>query len=93
MTGLTLHTARDEVNAARGAALAAGIAAQVIDRSAHAWFAADHLAARTAAPEAATYAAYRPLAESYDALVEQLIPDLPQAQELAPTTRTREPMT
>ena len=74
VTGLTFRTARDEVNAARGAALAAGIAAGVIDSARHDWFAPEYLAARTAAPNATTYAAYRPLAESYGPFVEQLIP-------------------
>ena len=74
VTGLTFRTARDEVNAARGAALAAGIAAGSVDRTEHDWFAANYLSANTWVPDAATYSAYRPLAESYDALVEQLIP-------------------
>jgi xylulokinase len=74
VTGLTFGTARDEVNAARGAALAAGIAAGVIDRAGHDWFAPDYLGGRTSVPDAATYGTYRPLAESYDALVEELVP-------------------
>jgi xylulokinase len=74
VTGLTFRTAHEEVNAARGAALAAGIAAGAVDRNAHDWFAPDILGARTAVPDARTYAAYRPLADSYDGLVEELIP-------------------
>jgi xylulokinase len=74
VTGLTFRTARDEVNAARGAALAAGVAAGVVLRDGHNWFAPDYLGAKTATPEAATYAKYRPLAENYDEVVEQLIP-------------------
>ena len=74
VTGLPFRTARDEVNAARGAALAAGIAAGAIDRTRHGWFAPAYLGARTSVPDAATYATYRPLAETYDELVEQLLP-------------------
>ena len=74
VTGLSLSTAGEEVNAARGAALAAGIAAGVIDRDTHGWFAEGHLGARTAAPDPATHATYRPLAEAYGPLVEQLVP-------------------
>jgi sugar (pentulose or hexulose) kinase len=85
VTGLTFRTARDEVNAARGAALAAGIAAGAIDRASHHWFAPDYLGTKTAAPDRATYATYQPLAESYDGLVEQLIPIYRKLKSLRPS--------
>lgn len=84
VTGLVFRTARDVVNAARGAALAAGIAAGVIDRTDHGWFAPDYLGAKTAAPDAATYDAYRPFAESYDEIVERLIPIYRKLRSLRP---------
>lgn len=74
VTGLTFRTARDEVNAARGAALAAGIAAGAVPRDDHGWFAPHYLGAKTASPDPVAYAAYRPFAESYDDIFEQLIP-------------------
>lgn len=82
VTGLTFRIARDEVNAARGAALAAGIAAGVIDQNAHDWFAADYLGARTSVPDVESHATYRPLAESYEALVDELIPIYRRLQSL-----------
>ncbi len=74
VTGLTFRTARDEVNAARGAALVAGVAAGVVPPEGHEWFAPNYLGSKTASPDPAAYAAYRPLAESYDDIFEQLIP-------------------
>jgi len=74
VTGLAFRTARPEVNAARGAALAAGIAVGAIDPERHDWFAPAHLGSRTFTAEAESFAAYRPYAESYAALVEQLLP-------------------
>jgi xylulokinase len=74
VTGLTLGTAQPEVNAARGAALAAGIAVGAVDRSAPSWFADDYLGARTFAPDPGRHDLYQPYAEAYGALVEQLIP-------------------
>jgi xylulokinase len=85
VTGLTFHTAREEVNAARGAALAAAIAAGVVDPTRHDWFAPDYLAARSAEPDPATHAIYRPLAESYGQLVEQLIPIYRKLARLRPS--------
>jgi xylulokinase len=85
VTGLTFSSARDEVNAARGAALAAGIAAGAIPREGHGWFAPDYLGAKTAKPDDATHAIYRPLADSYDGLVEQLIPVYRTLTSLRPT--------
>ena len=91
VTGLIFRTAREDVNAARGAALAAGIAAGAVDLAAHDWFAPDTLGVRTAVPDVRTHAAYRPLAESYDGLVEQLIPIYRKLKSLRQPS-TEEPM-
>jgi xylulokinase len=82
VTGLTFRTARPEVNAARGAALAAGIAAGAIDRDRHAWFDPAYLGTRAFAPDEARFAAYRPFAESYSDLIDQLLPVYRRLQQL-----------
>jgi xylulokinase len=85
VTGLIFRTARPEVNAARGAALAAGIAVGVIDLDRHGWFAPDYLGTRAFRGEASRFNHYRPFAESYAGLVEHLLPVYRTLQQLRPT--------
>lgn len=74
VTGLRFRTARPEVNAARGAAMAAAVAIGAIAVDDAGWLSPDHLGARSFAPEDAARAAYRPYRAAYAALAEQLTP-------------------
>jgi len=56
VTGLALRTAPPEVNAARGAALAAGIAVGAINPEHHDWFAPDYLGTPVFTAEPASFA-------------------------------------
>lgn len=87
VTGLTLHVASPEINAARGAALAAGIAAGAIDRDNHDWFTADYLEAQTFTPDAARHRLYAPYRDSYAHLTDQLLPVYRTLQQLRQTQR------
>lgn len=74
VTGLTLRTARPEINAARGAALAAGIATGAIDRKDKSWFAADYLEAQIFRPDEGQHERYALYRDAYGNLTEQLLP-------------------
>lgn len=73
-TGLSFRTARPEVNAARGAALAAAIAVGEAGLDDHGWFGGDMLGSRTIAPDPARQAIYAPWRDSYLELTDQLLP-------------------
>jgi xylulokinase len=87
VTGLSLHIASPEINAARGAALAAGIAAGAIDRASRDWFAADYLEAQTFTPDAARHRLYAPYRDSYAHLTDQLLPIYRTLQQLRQNQR------
>lgn len=74
VTGLTLRIAAPEINAARGAALAAGIAAGAIDRKDKSWFASAYLESQTFTPDPARHRLYAPYRDTYARLTDQLLP-------------------
>lgn len=82
VTGLTLRIAALEINAARGAALAAGIAAGAIARNARGWFSAEYLEAQIFRPDPARHQLYAPYRETYSRLTEQLLPVYRTLQQL-----------
>jgi xylulokinase len=88
VSGLTLRTAQAEVNAARGAALAAAVAVGAVDLDAedNRWFSPDYLGTRLFSPDAARHAAYAPYRDGYAALTEQLLPVYRTLQKLRQTT-------
>jgi xylulokinase len=90
VTGLSLWTAQSEVNAARGAALAAGIAVGAFELANTEWFAPEYLAVERFDPDLASHAGYEPYSESYQSLTEQLLPVYRTLQKLRQTKR-REP--
>lgn len=91
VTGLTFRTAKQEVNAARGAALAAGIAVGAVDLARHDWFAADYLGARAFTPDPESHTAYGPYRDGYAALTEHLLPIYRSLQHLRQHTSKKAP--
>ncbi|WEK51155.1 MAG: FGGY-family carbohydrate kinase [Candidatus Kaistia colombiensis] len=92
VTGLTFRAARPEVNAARGAALAAGIAVGAVDLQENGWFAADYLGSRAFVPDSTSHDAYAPYRANYAALVEQLLPvyqTLQRLRQVEPARRAK----
>lgn len=90
VTGLSLWTAQPEVNAARGAALAAGIAVGATELADTKWFSPEYLAVERFAPDDASHAGYAPYSDSYKSLTEQLLPVYRTLQKLR-QTKQREP--
>ena len=90
VTGLRFRTARPEVNAARGAALAAavGIGAIAVDDAC--WLSPDHLGVRTFSPDPAKQAAYVPWREAYAAVTDQLTPVYRILHGLRPSEQTKD---
>lgn len=82
VTGLAMHIATPEINAARGAALAAGIAAGAIDRGNRDWFAPKYLEAQTFTPDSGRHRLYAPYRDSYARLTDQLLPVYRTLQQL-----------
>lgn len=74
VTGLGFRTAMPEVNAARGAAMAAAVAIGAIGFDDPGWLSPDYLGARSFFPEEQAQRAYAPYREAYVALTDQLLP-------------------
>lgn len=74
VSGLSLWTAQSQVNAARGAALAAGIAVGAVGLAETKWFSPEYLAVDRFDPDGAGHTAYAPYSASYQSLTEQLLP-------------------
>ncbi len=87
VTGLTLRTAQAEVNAARGAALAAGIATGTVDLGTNDWFAPAYLGAQMFSPDGDSERRYAAWSASYGIPVEQLLPVFRELQSLRHPTR------
>jgi len=89
VTGLTLRTAQPEVNAARGAALAAGVATGTVDLWTNDWFAPAYLGAQMFSADAGSAERYAAWSDSYGRLIDQLLPVFRDLQTLRqPTSET-----
>lgn len=74
VTGLSFRTALPDVNAARGAALAAAVAIGAVAVDDAGWLSPEYLGARRFSPAPGAVEAYAPFRTAYAALTEQLLP-------------------
>ena len=74
VTGIAFSSARPDVNASRGAALIAATAIGAVEITDPRWFAAEHLAVRSFAPDPSRHAVYRGYSDAYATLFKRLAP-------------------